>query len=186
MKKTIALALACLLLLVFAACAKQAPGPEPGTPGTVAVSFDFERQSGYSTNQFAVWIEDMEGNVVKTLFATRFTAAGGYEKRPGSLTNWVDKAVRSGITDADAVAGATPKSGPCAYVWDCTDERGNAVPAGAYCFFVEHTFRRGAGSGAGQVEWGEIEIGGADTVAQAMEIDDELDLISNIKAEYTA
>ncbi|MCL2301228.1 MAG: DUF2271 domain-containing protein [Firmicutes bacterium] len=176
------------LLLLFAGCAKEAgtPAPEAGAPGALTISFDFERQSGFSSNQFAVWMEDADGTVVKTLFATEFTAKGGYEKRPSSLTNWVERAVKTGITDADAVAGATPKSGPVSYVWDCTDEDGKAVPPGTYKFFVENTFRVGEGSTAGHVEWGEIEIGGADTETRAQEIGDEFDTISNVKAVYTA
>ena len=175
-------------LLLCAGCAKAgppAPAPMPGGPGTVTITFDFERQSGYSSNQYAVWIGTRDETVVKTLFATKFTAGGGWEKRPSSLSDWVSRAVRTGITDPDAVAGATPKSGPVSYVWDCTDEQGDAVPAGTYKFFVEYTFRVGEGSTGGHVEWGEIEIGGADATAEALEVDGGVDLISNIKAAYT-
>ena len=186
-KRTIFAALA-LALLLCTACAKEAPPPAipPSTPGTVTISFDFERQKGYSTNQYAVWIGTQDETVVKTLFATKFTAEGGYKKRPSSLSDWVSRAVRTGITDPDAVAGATPKSGPVSYVWDCTDEQGKAVSAGTYKFFIEYTFRVGEGSTGGHVEWGEIEVGGADVTAEAQEVDGGFDLISNIKAQYTA
>ena len=190
MKRVLAGLFALALLLLFAGCAKEPPGPEPGTPGTLTITFDFERQSGYSTNQYAVWVGTPDETVVKTLFATKFTAEGGYEKRPSSLSDWVSRAVRTGITDPDAVAGATPKSGPVSYVWDCTDERGRAMPPGTYKFFIEYTYRVGAGSGASRNTWGEIEIGGADAIAQVWEIPaDEppaSNMVTNVKAEYFA
>ena len=195
MKRTLCILVALLLLLFCAACIQRPPSAPPattlapGTSGTVTISFDFERQSGYSTNQYAVWIGTPDEAVVKTLFATKFTAKGGYEKRPSSLSDWVSRAVRTGITDPDAVAGATPKSGPVSYVWDCTDEQGNAVPAGTYKFFIEFTYRVGEGSTAGRIPWGEIEIGGEDATAQVYEIPagepPATNMITNVKAEYT-
>ena len=189
--KRITRALVCALVLsLLAGCAGQAAPPAPGsnTPGTVTITFDFERQSGYSSNQYAVWIGTQDETVVKTLFATKFTAEGGWEKRPSSLSDWVSRAVRTGITDPDAVAGATPKSGPQAYVWDCTDESGNAVPPGTYKFFIEFTYRVGQGSTAGRISWGEIEIGGADAIAQVHEIPagepPATNMITNVKANY--
>ena len=39
---------------------------EPDAPeavsGEVIITFDYERQSGSASNQYAVWIEDMDGN----------------------------------------------------------------------------------------------------------------------------
>jgi len=57
--------------------------------GHVAISFGYVKQSGSASNQFAVWIEDMSGNYLQTVFATRWTANGGFnltcEKSPGSV-----------------------------------------------------------------------------------------------------
>ena len=200
--KRIASAMLALLLLLFAACAKQpaAPAPttqlpEPGGP-SLTVSFDYAKQSGTASNQFAVWIEDMDGKLVKTLCATEFTAKGGYKNRPDSIAVWVSKAI--GVSDFDAVASATPKSsGEVSYVWDLTDEAGEAVPPGTYKFLVEGTLR-----------WknyvlctGEIGIGGADASTQAVAgfafegegrqpaLDKsavETEMITNVKAEYIA
>ncbi len=107
----------------------------------VAITFDFSKQSGYASNQFAVWIEDANGKLVKTLFVTQFTANGGYEKRPDAIPVWV---ARSGIaqdTAQDATSGATPKSGSLRYVWDLTDETGARVADGTYTYYVEGTLR---------------------------------------------
>lgn len=109
--------------------------------GTIEISFPFERQNGYATNQFAVWIEDEEKNLVKTLFATKFTAKGGYKKREDAIPTWVE---RSGIkTKSDipieTIAGATPDTSEQKFVWNCVNQEGNPVPAGTYRYCVEGT-----------------------------------------------
>jgi len=179
MKITKAGITALLLLSLFAGCGKTAeppaPQPVPGEPGTLAVTFDYERQGGVASNQFAVWIEDLEGSMVKTLYATNFTAAGGYKKRPDSLAVWVSRAL--GVSDFDAVAGATPKSGPQVYIWDCAD-----VSAGVYRFFVEGTLRFQDYT----LYSGEVEIGGAASLVEAVPLDGSTKqtMICNVKAEY--
>jgi hypothetical protein len=44
-------------------------------------------------------------------------------------------------SDADVIAGATPKAGGVSYSWDLTDTKGNTVLPGDYKFFVEGTLR---------------------------------------------
>jgi hypothetical protein len=107
------------------------------------VSFTFTRQSGFASNQFAVWVEDAGGKLVKTLYATRFTAAGGFKKRPSSIPLWVKQAdlEKLGKQEVDALTGATPKSGGLVYTWDGTNQAGAAAPAGEYRVFLEATFR---------------------------------------------
>lgn len=131
----------CLLaaLLLLSGCA--APAAPQRESDIVKISFDFEKQQGYASNQFAVWVEDMDGNLVKTLFATKFTANGGYEKRADAIPVWVERSGLAKGADADAVSGATPKSGPVSFVWDLTDESGARVADGTYKFFVEGTLR---------------------------------------------
>ena len=155
------------IVLLCAGCAKTPAPPPPETQTQpegqpmLSVTFDFKRQSGSASNQFAVWIEDLDGSLVKTLYATEYTAEGGWEVRPDSLAAWVRKAM--GVSDFDAVATATPKSGEVSVAWDLKDEQGNAVPPGTYRFVVEGTLR-----------WknyvlysGEIAIGGGNAVVQA-------------------
>lgn len=57
--------------------------------GNLKISIDFNRSSTPASNQYAVWIEDTDGNVVKTLFVTNFTSNGGYAVREDSIPTWV-------------------------------------------------------------------------------------------------
>ena len=112
--------------------------------GKVVISFGYEKISGWASNQFAVWFENTDGNYIKTLYATRWTADNGWKTRPESIPLWAEK---SGLafmsqSEVNAVAGATPRtSGNLSYTWDLTDTDGNAVLPGEYKFFVEGSLR---------------------------------------------
>lgn len=120
----------------------------------VEITFDYERKSGPGSNQYAVWIENEKGEVVKTLFVTSFTTKGrvregqpikrGYTYRPACVPTWVTNAKAAEITDTelDAFTGATPKeSGKQTFLWDFTDNEGKRVAKGAYKVFVEATLK---------------------------------------------
>jgi hypothetical protein len=110
---------------------------------TAELTFTFTRQSGSASNQYAVWIEDAQGNYIKTLSATRYTANGGYKVRPSSVPQWVKKSGLSGFSKSqvDAVTSATPRNGNVICRWDGADSKGAAVPAGAYVLILEGTLR---------------------------------------------
>ena len=124
-----------LSVLVVTNVAAQQPVAE--------ISFNFTRLSGHASNQFAVWIEDAQGQFVKTLYATRWTARGGWSRRPTSIPVWVRRSGLSELTRAqvDAVSGATPRSSTLVYTWDGTDSRGIPVPHGDYVIYLEGTLR---------------------------------------------
>ena len=116
------------------------------------VSFDYQRQAGPGSNQYAVWIENEKGNVVKTLFVTSYTTKGrarggeqpkrGYIVRPACVPTWVKTVKADEKTDQqlDAVTGATPQAGGTqTFTWDFTDEQGKAVQQGDYKVVVEAT-----------------------------------------------
>jgi hypothetical protein len=111
--------------------------------GEVAISLEYVRQSGSASNQYAVWIEDMGGKLLKTLYATQWTANGGYKTRPDSIALWVEKSNLAAMTESevDAIGGATPRTGTQTYTWDLTDADGGAVSPGEYRFVVEGTLR---------------------------------------------
>lgn len=119
---------------------------------SLEVSFNYQKQAGPGSNQYAVWIENDKGNVVKTLFVTSFTTKArargnaqpqrGYVLRPTCVPTWVKASKASEKTDQqlDAVTGATPQaSGVQTFTWDFTDQQGKAVPQGTYKVFVEAT-----------------------------------------------
>ena len=116
------------------------------------VSFNYQRQPGPGSNQYAVWIENDKGEFVKTLFVTSYTAKGrsrgaeqpkrGYIVRPACVPVWVKTSKAEEKTDVqlDAVTGATPQAGGVqTFTWDFTDEQGKAVPQGIYKVKVEAT-----------------------------------------------
>ena len=149
MKKMLTIcAVAALSLTMLAATATT----QKKAATAVEVSFEYERQQGPGSNQYAVWIENEKGEVVKTLFVTSFTTKGrtrgneqpmrGYIKRPACVPTWVKAAKANDLTDQqlDAFTGATPQaSGTQTFTWDFTDQQGKAVQKGTYKVFVEAT-----------------------------------------------
>jgi hypothetical protein len=119
---------------------------------SVELSFNYEKQGGAGSNQWAVWIENSKGEVVRTLYVSSFTTKGrgsangqrrrGYTFRPTCVPTWVKNAKAEEMTDEqiDAVTGATPSaSGQQTYTWDFKDAQGKAVPAGEYKICLEAT-----------------------------------------------
>lgn len=131
----------------------------------VEVALTFAKQGGYASNQFAVWVEDANGNFIKTIYATRFTALGGWKKRELSLPAWVKN---SGLStkpkdvSVDAITAPTPGSGVLRYSWDGKDGTGKNLPAGDYKIFVEASLRNENRA----VYIADIKLGGVKSGAQ--------------------
>ena len=146
------IAILAAMLLIVPAMVQSKKGQAVKKTKTLEVSFDYQRQAGPGSNQYAVWIENDKGEVVKTLFVTSYTTKGrtrpgeepmrGYVKRPNCVPTWVKAAKAAEQTDQqlDAITGATPQaSGSQTFTWDFTDQQGNAVPKGNYKVIVEAT-----------------------------------------------
>lgn len=105
----------------------------------VHISFKYEKQFKLASNQFAIWIENENGELIKNIFVTRFTAVDGYSKRKEALSTWVERSNVKNYSKEkiDSISGATPKSSSLTYLWDCTDQNENPVPDGTYKFFIE-------------------------------------------------
>lgn len=114
---------------------------------SVELSFNYQKQSGAGSNQYAVWVENSDGKVVRTLIVTSFTSKGrggrrGYTFRPTCVPTWVKNAGAEQMSDEqiDGVTGATPsQSGVQTYTWDFKDDQGKDVPAGDYKICLEAT-----------------------------------------------
>ena len=117
----------------------QQTSPQPAAE----LTFTFTRLSGSASNQFAVWIENAQGQHIKTIYATRYTANGGWKRRASSIPVWVRQSGLANMTSAqvDAVTGATPGTGTLTYTWDGTNSQGAQVPAGNYVLILEATLR---------------------------------------------
>ena len=92
MKKIISVLIICLLLsLTCGTMVEQAID-------SIEISFVFNRMPTIASNQFAVWIENSNGEMIQTLYVTDFTAKRrGYEKREMSLSSWVSAADPAGM-----------------------------------------------------------------------------------------
>jgi hypothetical protein len=128
-----------LTALIINSTAQQAAAQQ----AAAEITFNFTRQGGSASNQFAVWIEDPAGRYIKTLFVTQWTAKGGWKTREASIPLWVKKSNLSNMakTQVDAVSGATPRTGTFTYTWDGADNSSRLVPAGDYVIILEGTLR---------------------------------------------
>ena len=68
--------------------AKETPAGE-----RLEISFRFQR-GGIASSQYAIWIEDETGKLVRTLYVTSFTAKGGYEYRKDAVPTGLPKLIR--------------------------------------------------------------------------------------------
>ena len=178
----------CAASALMASCAPK--------PGSLEISFNYNKQAGPGSNQYAVWIENAQGEVVKTLFVTEFTSKGrsrdgskparGYTYRPSCVPTWVTHVRADERTDEqmDAFTGATPaESGVQTFTWDFTDQAGQAVAKGTYRFYVEATY-----NGASVVTYtGTVAFGApaAELPVEASYIEkseERMDMISDVKA----
>jgi hypothetical protein len=134
-------------------------------PGKVSITYTLKQGQKRASNQIAVWIEDEKGNYVKSIFATRFTANGGYKSREQALPDW-RKASDWGNapqSEVDAVSGATQSQGVTELVWDCTDRKGNPVAPGTYTYKIEGNI-----AWENRVIWqGKITVGGQKNASTA-------------------
>ena len=124
-----------IMLVIFTAVSVNIFAEELNVrKNTVSIIFDFTKKFGLASNQFAVWVENGKGMLVKNLFVTDFTARKGWEKRPESLPSW-----RKAVKDAniDGISSATPKSGKFQLQWDIKNEDGEPVEKGIYTIFIE-------------------------------------------------
>lgn len=157
--------------------------------GSVKINYDLSYIRKLASNQVAVWIEDSNGNYIRSIYASKYTASGGYKQRSEALTEWVKKSKWESASnnEVDTVSGATQSPGVITLTWDCKDTTGAAVKPGKYIYKIE-----------GNIYWGsrvlysgEIEVGNSEnnSTAKANYINKDSKnndtLIKNVSAEYT-
>lgn len=114
------------------------------TTGTLTVDFESATAGGkYSPrNIVAVWIEDANGEFVKTLLAYA-------DRRITHLNNWESATDKKGVkyNRTDAITGATKSNhGNRTCTWDGTDYNKNAVADGSYSLCMELTDKNSTGN----------------------------------------
>ncbi len=140
MKVTRTLASALALAVFLLAGGGSAPA-QAKPLGKVFIEFSFRKHLRIAGNQVAVWINDERGRYVATVYASRFTASGGFKRRPDALAVWVQASDWGQATkvEVDAVTRPTPRNGPVQLRWDCVDRAGRPVPPGVYTYRLEST-----------------------------------------------
>ena len=187
MKRALFLLILCAVPALMASIAPK--------PGDLEISFNYDKKSGAGSNQYAVWIENAQGQVVKTLFVTQFTSKGrsrggakaerGYTFRPTCMPTWVKHVDAPNLSDEqmDAFTGATPaSSGVQTFTWDFTDQAGRPVPDGEYRFYVEATYNGPSivtysGTVSKGQKAGDLEF----TTEYVEESEDRKDMISDVR-----
>jgi hypothetical protein len=113
-------ALAGAVLAVTGMRAQSAPQPSAGSAGLLEVTFLYMPPTTIDpTYHTAMWLEDLEGRLVKTLYVSQELSANEY-KMGNVCPDWVkksqwEKAVKS---EVDAVTAPTPNVGSEAKVFD--------------------------------------------------------------------
>ena len=189
MKKILSLLIVCVASTLIAACASK--------PGDLEISFNYTKQAGPGSNQYAVWVENASGQVVKTLFVTEFTSKGrsrdgskparGYTYRTSCVPTWVKHVGAENLTDdeMDAFTGATPaQSGVQTFTWDFTDQDGKPVAKGTYRICLEATYNGNSvvtytGTVASGQKAGDIEL----EKSYIEETEDRKDMVSDVSAK---
>ncbi len=159
------------------------------SPGSVTITYNINHIPKIASNQLAVWIEDDSGHYVRTLYATRFTASGGYEQRAEALPLWIQASdwENASKDEVDAVTGATQRPGQITLTWDCRDKEGQPVRPGKYVYYIEGNIYW-----SDRVVWsGEIEVGREENTSRAKveyipeTARDSGMLVENVSAAFT-
>ena len=182
------LSIVCILVCI---CGSAIPViSDQEASGTVDITYVLHLTPTNLKNQIAVWIEDNDGNYVKSLYATRDAAIGKWKERPDMLTQWVRKSDwgNASPADVDAVSSVAQATGPQTVVWDLTDQSGQPVSTGTYIYKIE-----GFRSGTNCVLWrGRIYVGGNGSTSVAEAIYTHSDaaekglLLEKVKAVYSS
>lgn len=107
--------------------------------GELLVSFTYEPESTAQAKRpfIAVWVEDLNGNLVDTV--SLWFEQGKGVKWLDDLRQWYSATGGSDTT----MSGATRVAGEYTVAWDGTDADGKAVPQGDYILYIESAREHG-------------------------------------------
>jgi hypothetical protein len=123
------------ILLLLLAAAFSAPSPAPAS-GSVSVSFLYMPPSQIEpTYHTAIWLEDQDGALVKTLFVSHDLSSTEY-RMGDACPDWVNQAhwETAAPSLVDAVTGPTPNVGSGALAFDVA---ALGLAAGTYRFKLQ-------------------------------------------------
>ena len=181
------LSIVCILVCICG-CGIHFAADQPAS-GTVEITYVLHRTPTSGSNQVAVWVEDDDGNYVKSLYASKYAADGGFKQRPDTLPEWVGISdwENASPADVDAVSGATQSVGTQMVVWDLTDQSGAPVSNGTYIYKIEGNISR-----TNRVVWqGRIDVGGkgntsmAEGIYHPADVSNKGSLLEEVKAVYS-
>ncbi len=186
MKKKILTILMTLTILLSVNATDNNQKSEGG--GDLTLQYDLYRINKMGSNQIAIWVEDTNGNYINTIYATRFTAKGGYAKRATSLPTWVKQSKVDKMTkqEVDTISKATKKAGKITINWSCVNNKGEKLPKGDYILKIEgNIYQDNMIMYSGQFEVGGDNITVALSPTYSSESAKDFKLIENVTISYS-
>lgn len=113
-------------------------GGKNAAKGFLEISYRFKKASGVQPSyQTAIWLEDENGDLARTLFVSEYLSYGGFHDST-ICPNWSRKANWDNIDESmfDAVTAATPSTGENSLKVDCQKE--NIAPGTYRCCVQVH------------------------------------------------
>ena len=114
------LILFCISMVFIMACGESGPKP---AKGSLEISFTFDKPKDVEPSYCAaIWLEDMDGNYVRSLLVTEYLSYGGYNDST-ICPRWRSGADWDNVTDDefDTVTQATPSVGSHVMTFACED-----------------------------------------------------------------
>ena len=162
------------------------PQPNPGkTSGLLAIFYQLnDITTAAPSYQTVIWLEDADGNYVKSVLVSEYLSYGGHNQ-PEICPTWSQAANWSNVTKEqfDAVTAATPDIGQNTVIIDCKEQN---LPPGVYFYCVQtHVIEDYNILYRGRITIGK---GDTDSIAKVTYIPDKRpeaeNVLRNVKARY--
>lgn len=125
-----------LILLTVGSVGVIISGCNTSRERIIDISFVMNELEDYPrSDQLVIWLETLDGTVIKTLFVSEYLSYGGYND-PEICPDWSSNTDWEAVSEEefDALTGATPSIGPVQMEVILSGEQ---VPKGEYNVFVE-------------------------------------------------